>query len=315
MPWARRQQVKGIGQQGDGNDVVELRANTAGWLYSSDDIVDLTTVNFNHEVLEYDGVVFVIFCTSWNGHCRNLAPEWKKAASMLKGVVKVGSVDMDVHGVGGPYSVRGFPTIKIFGLNKQSPQDYNGARTQQGIVDVALKAVKDLVTSRQGGGRGNDQSGSNDGDDVIELTDANFEQKVLGTKDLALVNFFAPWCGHCQRLAPEWKLAAAELKGKVVVGALDATVHTVTASRFQVRGYPTIKYFPVGAKDGHALDYQGGRTASDIVAWALAKRAEQAPPPEIYELLGSAVQEDRKLKMYNLGMARTDKKQNSTTKI
>ena len=41
--------------------------------------------------------------------------------------MKVGAVDMDVHGsVGGPYNVRGFPTIKIFGSNKKSPQDYNG---------------------------------------------------------------------------------------------------------------------------------------------------------------------------------------------
>lgn len=56
-----------------------------------------------------------------------MAPEWKKAATALKGVVKIGAVDMDVHGsVGGPYNVRGFPTIKIFGANKQSPKDYNG---------------------------------------------------------------------------------------------------------------------------------------------------------------------------------------------
>lgn len=61
------------------------------------------------------------------GHCKSLAPEWKKAAKALKGVVSVGAVDMDVHGsVGGPYNVRGFPTLKIFGANKKSPQDYNG---------------------------------------------------------------------------------------------------------------------------------------------------------------------------------------------
>ena len=39
-------------------------------------------------------------------------------------------------------------------------------------------------------------------------------------------------CGHCQRLAPEWKKAASELKGKVKVAALDATVHSVTAGRY-----------------------------------------------------------------------------------
>lgn len=45
----------------------------------------------------------------------------------FQGVVKVGAVDMDKHqSVGGPYNVRGFPTIKIFGLDKQKPTDYNG---------------------------------------------------------------------------------------------------------------------------------------------------------------------------------------------
>ncbi len=77
-------------------------------------------------------------------------------------------------------------------------------------------------------------SGSGNKDDVIELTDSNFEQKVIKSKDGWLVEFFAPWCGHCQRLAPEWAKAATELKGKINVGAVDATVHTVISSRFQV---------------------------------------------------------------------------------
>lgn len=49
-----------------------------------------------------------------------------------------------------------------------------------------------------------------------------------------LVEFYAPWCGHCQRLAPEWARAATELKGKVKLGALDATVHTIMSSKYNV---------------------------------------------------------------------------------
>lgn len=49
-----------------------------------------------------------------------------------------------------------------------------------------------------------------------------------------MVEFFAPWCGHCKSLAPEWASAASELKGKVKFGALDATVHTVIAGRYGV---------------------------------------------------------------------------------
>lgn len=59
------------------------------------------------------------------------------------------------------------------------------------------------------------------------------------------------------------------------LGALDATVHQAMASRYQVQGYPTIKLFPSGRKTSDsAEDYNGGRTSSDIVAYALEKLAE-----------------------------------------
>ena len=85
---------------------------------------------------------------------------------------------------------------------------------------------------------------------------------------LPQVEFFAPWCGHCKNLEPHWKSAAGELKGKVKLGAVDATVHQELAGKYGVRGYPTIKYFPAGNK-GSAEEYDGGRTSDDIVKWAL----------------------------------------------
>lgn len=66
-----------------------------------------------------------------------------------------------------------------------------------------------------------------DSKDVIELTDENFDKLVLNSEDLWLVEFYAPWCGHCKNLAPQWAAAATELKGKVKLGALDATVNTL----------------------------------------------------------------------------------------
>jgi protein disulfide-isomerase A6 len=61
------------------------------------------------------------------GHCKSLEPEWGKAASALKGIVKLGAVDADAHReLGGQYGVKGFPTIKIFGLDKSKASDYQG---------------------------------------------------------------------------------------------------------------------------------------------------------------------------------------------
>lgn len=268
-------------------------------LYSStDDVVELTAANFNSRVIQSSELWFVEFYAPWCGHCKSLAPEWKKAATALKDIVKVGAVDMTEHqSVGAPYGIQGFPTIKVFGSNKQNAQDYQGQRTAQGIVDAALNHVRSIVNERlsgksggkSGGGGGGAGGGgkkpSGDGKDVVELTDSNFAELVLESDDLWLVEFFAPWCGHCKNLAPHWAQAAGELKGKVKLGALDATVHTVMANRYGVRGYPSIKMFPAGKKDGETVEFDGGRTSDDIVAWALDKLAENVPAPDVKELI------------------------------
>ncbi|XP_013916569.1 PREDICTED: protein disulfide-isomerase A6-like, partial [Thamnophis sirtalis] len=175
---------------------------------SSDDVVELTPTNFNREVIQSDSLWLVEFYAPWCGHCQRLTPEWKKAATALKGVVKIGAVDADKHqSLGGQYGVKGFPTIKVFGANKNKAEDYQGARTSDSIVDAALSAVRSLVKDRlsgRGGGyssgkQSSYESGGSDKKDVIELTDDNFDKTVLDSESVWLVEFYAPWCGHCKK--------------------------------------------------------------------------------------------------------------------
>ncbi|KAM4772251.1 protein disulfide-isomerase A6 [Rhinophrynus dorsalis] len=273
-------------------------------MYSaSDDVIELNPNNFNKEVIQSDSLWLVEFYAPWCGHCQRLTPDWKKAATALKGVVKVGAVDADKHkSLGGQYGVQGFPTIKIFGSNKNRPEDYQGGRTSEAIVDAALSSlrsfVKDRLSGRSSGsdsgrqGRGSSYNGGSGGGkkDVIELTDDNFDKLVLNSDEVWLVEFFAPWCGHCKNLEPEWAAAASEVKektgGKVKLGAVDATVHQTLGSRYGIRGFPTIKIFQKGEDP---VDYDGGRTRADIVARALDLFSENAPPPEIYEILNEDI--------------------------
>lgn len=266
--------------------------NTLALYGKNSDVIELTPNNFESRVTDSDDIWIVEFFAPWCGHCKSLVSEYSKAATALKGIVKVGAVDADAHqGLGSRFGVRGFPTIKIFSSNKKSPLEYQGQRTAQGLVDAAFKELRNVVDNRIGGGGssgGSRSSGSggrnSDKKDVIELTDSNFKETVLDSDDLWLVEFYAPWCGHCKNLEPIWAEAATELKGKVKVGALDATVHTVTAGKYEIKGFPTIKMFPAGKKDGTAEDYNGGRTVSDIVNWAIDKASETALPPELHEL-------------------------------
>jgi len=92
------------------------------------------------------------------GHCKNLAPEYDKAATNLKGIVKVGAIDCDVEKeLCGSYDVKGFPTIKIFpskptpvpkkeGQFTKVPEDYQGARTAAAIANYALSKLPSFVT-------------------------------------------------------------------------------------------------------------------------------------------------------------------------
>lgn len=272
-------------------------ACVAGMYDAGSGVVELTPANFERQVLNSDGVWIVEFYADWCGHCKSLAPEYKTAAKALKGVVNVGAVNADEHrSLGGEYQVKGFPTIKIFGANKKSPDDFVGERTSKGLIEAGLNAAKKLVESRAGGkssgGGGGQRTKSGDPKDVVQLTDENFKSLVLESEDMWLVEFYAPWCGHCKNLEPHWESAATELKGKVKLGALDATVHTSTASKYSVQGYPTIKYFPAGRKDGKASEYDGGRTATDIIQWASDKAAANVPPPEVYQITSQKFLED-----------------------
>jgi len=259
---------------------------------SGDDVVQLTSANFDRLVTSSDNVWIVEFFAPWCGHCKQLTPHYKKAATALKGVVKVGAVDCDEHkDLAGKFGVSGFPTIKIFTGKDHTP--YNGERTAKAMAEAGLAQAKKKVKEQLDGGSSSSSSGNGGKsksatDDVIELTDSNFDKLVLQSDDVWLVEFFAPWCGHCKNLAPEWAKAATELKGKVKLGAVDATVHTTIASKYQVQGYPTIKYFPSGKKHD-VQDYDGGRTASDIVAWASDKYVVNIPAPELNELTSESV--------------------------
>jgi protein disulfide-isomerase-like protein len=119
----------------------------------------------------------------------------------------------------------------------------------------------------------------------VQLSDANFDSTVMASKQAWLVEFYAPWCGHCKALAPEWIRAANEL-GKFNLGVVDATQHQMVAQRYGVRGYPTIKYFPPGDKSATPEDYTGGRTAADINTWAMQKLQASGWEPDVEEWNG-----------------------------
>jgi protein disulfide-isomerase-like protein len=115
--------------------------------------------------------------------------------------------------------------------------------------------------------------------DVVDLNMANFDESIESEKDKPwLIEFYAPWCGHCKHLAPVWEDLASQLKGQAVVAKVDATENKKLGSRFRVRGYPTIKM----VYQGHYYDYEEGRSVDAFTNFVMGgfarKEAKEIPP-------------------------------------
>eukprot|EP00339_Tiarina_fusa_P001184 CAMPEP_0117033400 /NCGR_PEP_ID=MMETSP0472-20121206/23865_1 /TAXON_ID=693140 ORGANISM="Tiarina fusus, Strain LIS" /NCGR_SAMPLE_ID=MMETSP0472 /ASSEMBLY_ACC=CAM_ASM_000603 /LENGTH=561 /DNA_ID=CAMNT_0004742301 /DNA_START=12 /DNA_END=1697 /DNA_ORIENTATION=+ len=104
-----------------------------------------------------------------------------------------------------------------------------------------------------------------DESDVLVLDDNTLAGAIKDNKFI-LVEFYAPWCGHCKSLKPEYARAATALKAAdppVVLAKVDATKHEKGAQEYGVEGFPTLKFFV----DGEALEYSGGRVEAEIIEW------------------------------------------------
>ena len=85
-------------------------------------------------------------------------------------------------------------------------------------------------------------------DGVLVLTDSNFDAEIA-KHEFILVEFYAPWCGHCKKLAPEYSRAAKHLSSietPVPLAKVEATENKNIANRYDIKGFPSLKFFVKG---------------------------------------------------------------------
>lgn len=99
-------------------------------------------------------------------------------------------------------------------------------------------------------------------ENVYILTDKNGD-KFIAEEEFVFVKFYAPWCGHCKKMAPDYKELGAKFNvegSKIKIAKVDSTVHKEFSGKFGIEGFPTLKLFV----NGEPIDYSGERTKEAI---------------------------------------------------
>jgi len=162
--------------------------------------------------------------------------------------------------------VTGFPTLKWFSADG-TPESYQGGRTADDIIE--------FINSKTGLKAGVAKAPSK----VFVLTTENFDSEVINSDKNVLVEFYAPWCGHCKNLAPIYEEVANAFarEPSVLIAKVDATESPDLASRYSVDGYPTLKWFDADDKE-NPENYDDARQLDAFVNFVNIKAGVHRSP-------------------------------------
>ncbi|XP_076340321.1 dnaJ homolog subfamily C member 10-like [Tachypleus tridentatus] len=181
----------------------------------------------------------VDFYVPWCKPCQQLSSEWRKLAKMFLNdtAIQIGDVNCQTFpDFCRKQDVRSYPNIRLFPRGIRGAKSFN---TYNGWNRDAMSLRAWIQTYLPSF--------------VTELTANDFLKKVIPDKEPWLIDFYAPWCGHCQVFAPEFEDIAKRLKGKVKTGKVNCDHYPSTCHEAGVQAYPTVLFF---------RGSQGGKTQS-----------------------------------------------------
>ncbi|KAF8217811.1 hypothetical protein K438DRAFT_1795686 [Mycena galopus ATCC 62051] len=208
----------------------------------------LTPDNFQPTIAQ--GVWFIEFYSPYCGHCRN----------EQSGGVELAQVDCSVNGdLCDAQNVKGYPQMNL----------YRDGVTQGASPPPppppAAPPVHAPVLNPTG--------------EVIVLTPDNFQAHL--DQGAAFVKFYAPWCGHCKKLAPIWKQLAKIMQSKVTIAEMNCEAHEKFCKSQGVAGYPALMYYSPG---GQKSEYTSGRKLEQLKSFtekASAPATQPIQPEEV----------------------------------
>ncbi|CAM9702692.1 unnamed protein product [Ascophyllum nodosum] len=166
--------------------------------------------------------------------------------------------------------IKGFPSFRLFKGSVESASEHRPPRTMPDLVDY-FKTIKDGLKPPEPAPAPKKRPSTPlvepENSEVVVLTAETFDA-FLEENKFAVVEFYAPWCGHCKKLLPEYTEASIQLKDHepaIKFAKVDMTEagNKPLASKFGVQGYPTLKIF----REGKVYNYQGGRKTQSIMKY------------------------------------------------
>lgn len=196
-----------------------------------------------------------------------LAKELKPLAEKHKGKINFATIDAKAFGQHAGnlnLEVGKWPAFAIQKTDKNQKFPYD---QEKKITETEIGAfVDDFVAGKVEPSIKSEPIPESQDGPVAVVVAKNYDDLVINNDKDVLLEFYAPWCGHCKALAPKYEelgalYSSAELSKLVTVAKVDATANDVPD---EIQGFPTIKLFPAGKKDS-PVDYTGSRTVEDLV--------------------------------------------------
>ncbi len=204
----------------------------------ANNIIEVTDMNFDQEVLQSDKPVVVDFWAPWCAPCRMLAPIFEQLANQYWDKIKFVKVNVDENPTSAiRFNIQWIPTVMIF-KNWQPIQTIVGVRWPEEYQAVFHQVLNENENTTSQ----NNQKKWN----IVEIHGiTEFNKTIEDNKDkLIIADFWAPWCGPCRMIAPVLEQIAKDFEDKVLIVKVnvDEPQNQMLAMQYQVSSIPHIEF-------------------------------------------------------------------------